>query len=33
MADSAEYVCEACGRRFEDEQALEAHMREAGLAS
>lgn len=33
MPESAEYVCEACGRTFEDEESLEAHVRDAGLAS
>lgn len=33
MAESGEFVCESCGRRFEDEEALEAHLREAGLAT
>lgn len=26
-----EHVCEACGKRFETEEALERHIREVGL--
>lgn len=25
------YVCDACGKRFETEEALERHVREVGL--
>jgi DNA-directed RNA polymerase subunit RPC12/RpoP len=33
MADDSddEYVCEACGERFESEEALEKHVHEVGL--
>ncbi|WP_224448931.1 C2H2-type zinc finger protein [Haloprofundus salilacus] len=28
---SEPYVCETCGKEFESEEALEAHLRDAGL--
>lgn len=31
MSDPDEHVCEACGRTFPDEAALDAHVRHAGL--
>ena len=29
--DDEEHVCEACGKSFESEAALERHIREEGL--
>ena len=29
--DNEEHVCEACGKSFESEEALERHVREVGL--
>jgi DNA-directed RNA polymerase subunit RPC12/RpoP len=30
-SSSEEYVCEACGKSFETERALERHIHEVGL--
>jgi len=30
-AEATEYDCKICGRSFESREALEAHLRDAGL--